>query len=44
MTIKAEIALVVEGVAKKNTQGRTRSKFVGGSGGKVGITLATKNA
>lgn len=44
VTIKAKIALVVEGVAKKYTQGGTRSKFVSGSGGKVGIALAAKNA
>jgi hypothetical protein len=44
VAFRAKIVLVVEGVAKKYTQGGTRSEFVSGSGKKVGVALVAKNA
>jgi hypothetical protein len=44
VAIKAEVTLVVEGIAKEDTQGGARGKLMGGGGGKVGVALATKNA
>ena len=44
MKIKTEIALVVKRIAKEYTQGGTRSEFISGGGGKVGVALTPKDA
>jgi hypothetical protein len=44
VTIKAEVTLVVEGIAKEGTQGGARGELMGGGSRKVGVALATKNA
>jgi hypothetical protein len=44
VAIKAYIALVVRGVAEKNTKRRAGGEFMWGGGGKVGIASAPKNS
>jgi hypothetical protein len=41
--VKTAVSFVVSRVAKKSTQGRSRSEFVGGCGGQVRVTFAAKN-
>jgi len=43
VAIKANVALVMRGVAKKDTQGGAGSKFMRGCSGEVGVTLTTKD-
>ena len=43
VAIKANIALVIRGVAKKDTQGGAGSKFMGDCGGKVRVTFTVKD-
>jgi hypothetical protein len=40
---KTAVSFVVSRVTKENTQGRSRSEFVGGCGGKVRVAFAAKN-
>jgi hypothetical protein len=42
--VKTAVSFVVSRVAKKSTQGRSRSEFVGGCGGQVRVTFAAKNS
>ena len=41
--VKTAVSFVVSRVAKKSTQGRSRSEFVGGCGGQVRVAFAAKN-
>jgi len=43
MAFKANVALVVRGVAKEDTQGGAGSKFMGDCGGKVRVTFTVKD-
>jgi hypothetical protein len=41
--VETAVSFVVGRVAKENTQGRSRSEFVGGCGGQVRVAFAAKN-
>jgi hypothetical protein len=41
--VKTAVSFVVSRVTKKNTQGRSRSEFVGGCGRQVWIAFATED-
>jgi hypothetical protein len=43
VAVKADIPLVVRGIAEEHTKGGTGSKFVGGCGREVGVAGAPKN-
>jgi len=40
--VQTPVAFVIGGIAKENTHGRARRKFVDGCGRKVGIAETTK--
>jgi len=44
LKVEAAVSFMVGGIAKKNAQGGSRCKFVGGCGGKVRIASAAKDA
>ena len=43
VSIKADVTLVVKGVAKEDTQSRLGGEFIGCSGGNVRVALAAEN-
>ena len=44
VSIKADVSLVVKGVAKEDTQSGSRGEFMGCGGRKVRVALAAENA